>query len=544
MSEKIPIYQQVSIRFPQKHDICLSMPLNGRSSVASDSSRQSTPKGAYHLFLGNTSATLILALNAIVISRLLGPSNYGLYALALVIPSYAYLFVHFGLTTASTRFAARYTSERQVTKAISFIYSMICFQILLSLIALLLVFPFSDFVATSILNRPALEGDMIPLAMLSLVGQTVMNVGVGGYTGLGRFNRAALLMVIQSVTRLAVSISLVLLGFSFIGAVAGYTSGFLSAGIIALIMIVLMNKQVVTKDFFLDLSTALRYSIPVYFSSLANGVVAPLLTTLLAVVVTNTEIGGYSVVLNISSIMLIFSYPITMSLLPLFSKTTNKRDLAEIFGTTVRYSGFFIVPVVTFVMLFSTPLVTIIFGHPYSFAGNYLLFYSTYYLLGGIGSTAVSGFLNGTGRTRQTLLANGTGFIVTIVAALPLITIFRVYGAIVSFILGNSLSLGIGTLMVKRHLQERLGLFAVWRTYVASFVAGVVSYIAMFLPGGPLVVTVIGGTIFLIAIIPSMVIFGALKESDVINIQSYFKDVKSLSPFVRLAVKFYKLFAR
>lgn len=189
-------------------------------------------------------------------------------------------------------------------------------------------------------------------------------------------------------------------------------------------------------------------------------------------------------------------------------------------------------------------MITIIFGRAYSFAGNYLFLYAAYYLLGRVGSTAVTSFLNGTGRTRQTLLASGAGFLVAIAAAFPLISIFGVYGAIISFIAGNTLSLAIGTLLVKRYVQESLSLLGVWRTYAASFVAGAISYVATFLPEGPIVVTVTGGVIFLLAIVPSMVILGALRASDVTNIQGYFKDVKSLSPLVRLAVRYYGLFSR
>ena len=512
--------------------------------MAIESSKQSTPRGAYYLFLGNTSATIILAVNSIVIGRLLGPPNYGLYALALVIPSYAYLLMHFGLTTASTRFAAKYSSEGHESKAVSFIYSMMCFQILLSVITILLVFLLSDFIATGILKRPELKGEFIPLATLSIVGQTVLNVGLGGYIGLGRFKRAAMLTLTQSVVKLIVSVGLVIAGFSFVGAIAGYSAGFVSAGILTLATIVVLNKRVFIKDIFSDVNTALTYSIPVYFASLANGVIPPILITLLAVAVTNKEIGGYSVVMNISSMMLIFSYPITSSLLPLFSRIANTTDLTGTYRTTVRYSGLFIVPVVAFVMLFATPIITIIFGRAYSFAGNYLLLYSVYYLLGGIGGTAWNGFLNGTGRTKQTFLANGTGFVVAIACAIPLISFLGVYGAILSFLIGSAVALGLGTLMIKRYVEDSLGLLGTWRTYAASFVSALVSYSASFLPFGSEVTTMVGGIIFILVIIPFMVIFGALRSSDVVNIEGYFKEVKSLSFFIRLAIKYYELFAR
>lgn len=506
--------------------------------------QQSTPKGAYYLFLGNAAAIFILAITAIVVGRLIGPSNYGLYSLVLVIPTYSFLIMHFGTSTASTRFAAKYVSEGQEARATSFVYSLTCFQIVLSIVTILLVFPFSDLIASKGLNRSELEGYVIPIAMISLAGQTAMNVGFGGFLGLSHFRRAAIVIASQPLVRLIVSVGLVIAGFSFVGAVAGYTAGYVLAGILALIMLISMKRGLALRNFLSDINIALRYSIPVYFASLANGIISPILLTLLALFVTDREIGGYSVVVSVSSIMLIFSYPITSSLLPLFTRTNGMKDLAEAYRTTVRYSGLFVVPVVAFVMLFATPVITLFFGNAYAFAGNYLIPYSLYYLLAGAGSTAYLPFLNGRGKTKDTLLASGIGFLVAIATAIPLIEITGVLGAIVSFVIGNSVALAIGTWMVRNYVHEKLDLLGVWRTYFSSFIAAAISYSARLLPLGTIETTIIGGIVFLLAIIPCMVILGALRSSDVTNIQGYFSDVKSLSPFVILATRYYELFSK
>jgi len=53
----------------------------------SDVARASAKDG-FFLFLANASSTLILALRSILIARLLGPENYGLYSVALIAPSF------------------------------------------------------------------------------------------------------------------------------------------------------------------------------------------------------------------------------------------------------------------------------------------------------------------------------------------------------------------------------------------------------------------------------------------------------------------------
>jgi O-antigen/teichoic acid export membrane protein len=48
---------------------------------------QKAARGGLFLFIGNARSTVILALGIIIVARLLGPSDYGVYTLALIIPT-------------------------------------------------------------------------------------------------------------------------------------------------------------------------------------------------------------------------------------------------------------------------------------------------------------------------------------------------------------------------------------------------------------------------------------------------------------------------
>ena len=63
------------------------------------------PYGMYQLFLGNGLSTGLLAISSIIVARLLGPANYGLYSIALILPSFVVLIGQFGLGAAATRFS-------------------------------------------------------------------------------------------------------------------------------------------------------------------------------------------------------------------------------------------------------------------------------------------------------------------------------------------------------------------------------------------------------------------------------------------------------
>jgi len=68
-------------------------------------------KGGVLIFTGNTSATIIHAVASIVIARLLGPADYGLYSIALVIPPLTLVFTDFGVNPTIVKFSAQFRSE-------------------------------------------------------------------------------------------------------------------------------------------------------------------------------------------------------------------------------------------------------------------------------------------------------------------------------------------------------------------------------------------------------------------------------------------------
>jgi len=56
----------------------------------------------YHLFLGNTTYTILLAVTAIVVGRIIGPDGYGLYTVALIVPSFLFTAIRLGLDSAAS----------------------------------------------------------------------------------------------------------------------------------------------------------------------------------------------------------------------------------------------------------------------------------------------------------------------------------------------------------------------------------------------------------------------------------------------------------
>ncbi len=508
------------------------------------SQKSTISKGTYHLFVGNLVSTIILAVTLIIVGRLLGPANYGLYNIALIIPSYVYLVLRLGATSTITRYASKYLSEGNEKKAISFSYTISALHFVVGFFAISLLIPFTNIISTDLLHRPELSsGIIIPVALLSVVGQILYYNGIAAFVGLHSFDKAAIFQIIQSVAKLALSVFLLLIGYSVLGAIGGYSFGFIGAGAISLILLISMNKSAIPRNIKQDVAMSADYAWPIFFSILLTGVVAPIQTTILAYTVSNTEIGWYGQALNISAFIVLFTYPVSTALLPLFSKTVNggTKELASTYRLSVKYTTLFVTPITMFVMAVSTPLTVALLGSAYEYAGHYLLLLSIVYLLAGIGNLSWSTFLYGVGETRRALFATATGSILSIVASVLLVFYVGVYGIIIGTILGGLVSLVLGSKYVSQVLGANLQTSSVWRIYLSSGLSAVIVYPISLFISNPYFAVVLMGALFLLILIPIMAWTKALPKDDVGALREQFKEVKLVGYLLDLISRYLTL---
>ena len=90
-------------------------------------------KGGFHLLWGLVVSTLISAVGTIIIARLLGADNYGLYTVALAAPNLISTFRDWGINSAMIRYSAQYNSENNIAKIRGIFVSGLLFEIILGL---------------------------------------------------------------------------------------------------------------------------------------------------------------------------------------------------------------------------------------------------------------------------------------------------------------------------------------------------------------------------------------------------------------------------
>lgn len=481
-----------------------------------------TVKGMYQLFLGNMTFTLLLAVTAIVVGRILGPSGYGLYTIALIVPPFLFTAVRLGLDSAATRFAARLSSEGKREEAVSFVHAATVFGTVVAAAATLCFVGLSGWLASSVVARPQLGPVIIPIALASVIGQAAFNISDLGLTGLGKFDRSAALQALQGGTKLVASIGLVLLGFGVAGAVAGYTVSFVLSGAAGLAYVAWLAKGKLPKGMKGVIGTSMRFALPIYASTLVSGFVTPVLYTIMALTVSNSQIGGYAEAGTFNSLMGLLSYPITTALFPLFSRSAfEEGSLRRTYAKAVRYTALFVTPVAAFIIAYSAPLMVTFYGSAYAFASSYLALFAVTSLLAGVGSLAWNALLNGIGRTRDALWTTALGSVVSVAVGGTLIGGMGAPGAIVGLVSGGGVSVAVGTWMVRRDLGEWPRVGGVWKFYLAAGVAAGLSYPVSWLIPVHWVALVLGAVVFVLLFVPLMAMLSALDRGDVKELEGF-----------------------
>ena len=143
--------------------------------------RRST-RGSFALFAGNLLNTVISFVAIIIIARLLGPSNYGVYTLAILIPNILLNLLGFGVNSGITRYAAYQLSQNRADLAKRMTINGVIFVILFGAVLTGVSYVSAGFLSGSVLHRPEITS-LVQFASLLILAQAVFQAGISALLG-------------------------------------------------------------------------------------------------------------------------------------------------------------------------------------------------------------------------------------------------------------------------------------------------------------------------------------------------------------------------
>jgi O-antigen/teichoic acid export membrane protein len=509
-------------------------------SKAADMAKVSL-KGGFHVMWGLVASTVISAVGTIIIAWLLGPDNYGLYSIALTAPTLIVLFRDWGVNSAMIRYAAQSKAENKTANIRSIFMSGLIFEIALGITLSLLGFLLSDFLATTVFNRPAITS-LIQIGSFIVLTSALVSTATAAFTGIEKMHLNSIMLVSQSILKTALIIALVLMGLGTYGAITGFTLATLLAGLIGVMLMFTVYKRLPNPNgnklkIGNNIKKMLKYGVPLSLGTILAGFLLQYYNFLLYIYVADDAlIGNYAIAKNFVVLITFFAVPVTTMLFPAFSKIDHQKDretLKNVFQTSVKYASLLVVPVAAMVMALAQPAISTLFGNKYAEAPLFLALLAITYLYPVLGSLSIGSLINGQGQTTFNLKIA----IITAAVGFPLgfilISNYGVLGLIIITLTASIPGIIISLVFIRKRYHVTVHWKSSAKIFLSSAVAATITYvlIAQLHSFTSLTRLIIGVAIFTPTYLTAAILTKTFNRTDINNLREMFS---ALGPLRRL----------
>lgn len=476
--------------------------------------------------IGKFLALLITTATFIAVARLLGPSSYGIYTVAVGYAALIGAVSHFGIASYFDRHISSmsYRKDREgMSKVISNGYAIIApIAVLLAVIGIGL----SNFIAHSFLSNSGISGLTLMIVSVDLLFSTIWGTSYSALIGLGRGKLASMALVTLGLIQLIVGVGLIYAGFGVNGAIIGLLVGdFYGFAIITYYthrslreygkLELRMPKMPAIKE-------TLRFALPLAANNFVLAGVVNFGTLFLSVYAPNFIVGNYGTALKGLGMMNVIYGTLAIVLIQAFSTVISVRknhaEIEKAYDKTLTYSLLLNLPIVVFVGVLAKPLVYTFLTSNYSYAPLYLVIIAVGTSFAIVNSLTQS-FYTAAGKVRELLKISAISGAIQIIAMVLLVPTYTAVGTVVAlYIIGSVATLLLYAFDIKRSFGISIKYRTMLNLFVCNAILGMLVSAVLFIANNPL--AIIAGVVAIVALYPPLlVLFRAvttetLKELD------------------------------
>jgi len=506
--------------------------------------------GSFQLLIGVATSTIIMAIGTIILTRLLGNDNYGLYLLAMAPSVTINLFRDWGVNTAMTKHVASLRAENKELETCDIVAAGMAFETVTGVTLSILSFVLAGTFA-SILNRPEIY-PFISIMSLTILSGSLLAAAQSSFIGYERMTLNSFTVICQAIVKTAVGPVLVLLGYGVLGATLGLTLSFIAAGLIGVATLYLVlyrplaKRRKAKRSIIETLKPMLRYGVPLNVSGILAGLLGQLYTFMMGIYIPNTAagnglIGNYGVAVNFSVLLTFFTIPIGTVLFPAFAKLDSQNEhelLKTVFASSVKYTAILLIPATMAVMALSTPIVNTLFGEAYAYAPLFLTLYVITNLFAAVGSLTLGSFLTGLGETKVLMKLAVLNVLIGLPLAFLLVPPFGILGIIIGSLVSGIPPTIWGLYWVWKHHQAKAELRSSAKIFTASALAATASFLTTtLLHTAAWIQLALGLSVFLVIYVLGAPMIGAIYQSDIDALRHMFSSLGIVSKIINIPLK-------
>lgn len=326
-------------------------------------------KGGGITFAGKLFLNVLRFGTALLLARILGADQLGLYSLSLSALNIAMGLALFGLDAAIIRFIAVMASRKDEEGVWSAIQIGMGISFILSALLGTALYAFSFVLADKVFHEPRLA----PLLQLASVFVPLMVVNdqlFNALRGFKKFNESVIAQyVYQPVTRIIMIGLLVIIGLNAQNAVATYGLATITASIV---MFFSLNKRFSLKRTIKVapklMKEMLVFAVPVWLSGLMVQFQGNIQTLFIGTMNTITGVGIFSIASQITLVSGEFSSSINTTSKPVIAELHDRKDIKQmehIYQLANKWVVMVQIPIFLFMVIFPKPILSM-FGEGYS----------------------------------------------------------------------------------------------------------------------------------------------------------------------------------
>lgn len=432
---------------------------------------EASAKGSMILMLGQMVSTLISALGAIVVARILGSTDYGLLSIAIIPVNLAMILVNNGVTNGVINFVARDRFENQGRNVWSIVLSGFIINVSAGLVTAFVLLVSSGYLAKNIFSQPEIAL-LIRILSLTTLFQALFQTSTAVLVGFEHMKKHSILGVFYSLLRSLIAPILVFLGYGVLGAAYGKTIPLVSAGLLSILLVYQTLNRVeytgFSREFFKPI---LDYSAPILLSAILSGLFSQGLQFILSINVAASAVGHYSAAVNFNSIIALVLTPISTAMFPLLSKIDKSEKIFQsIYNNIIKYEAMVAYPMAFGIIALASRVIGVLYGSDYEPAILYLKLLMLNFLFIGVGGTVNNILLNSQRRTDVGLRTTLLSLIVGIPCGLILIPRYGVIGFIAATILVPKLGLFYNIFWIRRSFDISLDVMSTGKILLSTLV--------------------------------------------------------------------------
>lgn len=478
-----------------------------------------TAKVASLLASGKVISIIIQAFMFIVIARLLGPANYGVYILILGVAAFISAFGNVSIGTyLNERIPYLLSKKRRAEVGVALGDGAIA-MVLPGIALLIIGIAASGLISSHVLHSSAYVY-LVILSMFTIVFSFLFSGFNLILVSYGDGKNSAIGNMLYSAVQAFASIFLVLLGYGIGGAIFGY--------VLALIVGSAFQMLTAARRFSIKVTTSgmrsrvrsmLKFSMPLTYSNIITTLISNFSLVLLGLIfVPQLLIGEYGVATKIGTLIDVVAGSISIVLIPMFAEAVNSarmnKNLSKLFHYSVYFGLLFTTPMIAYVVVFSKYLIITLFTSSYSSAVFYMQLISIGLLLSTFGTFATQLVIS-TRKTsavlRYSLIAGLAEFISLIVLA-PLL---HVIGVIIALLYIGSIVTGMLFMNYLKKIGIKMEMGQIGRLLLANVILGLVLSIFLFVSLSWALLLLLGAAVLLLLYPILIAKLGAISSDEV-----------------------------